>query len=71
MLLEACKETIDDNRTLLDESRFTINVTGEALEVVSDRKGLAFILSQIISNSVKYAGKNPMKPLIQFEVKYR
>lgn len=70
VLLDVCKETVEDNRTLLEESHVTLDFTGKELEVVSDQKGLAFILSQVISNSVKYAGKNQRKPLLQFEVKY-
>ncbi len=45
-LLDSCKEAVEENRTLLDESHFTTDFTGEELEVVSDKKGLTFILSQ-------------------------
>lgn len=70
VLMDACREAVEDNQNFLEESCFSINFTGEELEVVSDQKGLAFILGQIISNSVKYAGKNRMNPLLQFKVKY-
>jgi two-component system sensor histidine kinase GraS len=67
-LLDACREAVEDHRTLLEESGFSVNFTGKELEVVSDRKGLAFILGQIIGNSVKYAAQTERKPLLQFAV---
>ncbi|WP_079421791.1 ATP-binding protein [Clostridium oryzae] len=42
--------------------------TKEDYSVVSDQKGLMFILGQIISNSVKYSVKETA-PLLRFEVK--
>ena len=56
---------IEDNLTLLEESGFAIEFSGEEYEVVSDKKGLMFILGQIISNSVKYSEKQN-DPLIRF-----
>jgi signal transduction histidine kinase len=58
-LLEVCRAVVADNRSILDEAGFTLSFVegaGGAGEVVSDRKGLTFILNQLISNSVKYAG---------------
>ena len=56
-ILSVCKESVDDNLTLLEEAGFTIEFAGEEYEIVSDKKGLMFILGQIISNSVKYSEK--------------
>ncbi|MGI6741381.1 MAG: sensor histidine kinase [Brevefilum sp.] len=64
-ILSLCKESIEDNLTLLEESGFAIEFSGEEYEVVSDKKGLMFILGQIISNSVKYSEKQN-DPLIRF-----
>jgi signal transduction histidine kinase len=58
-LLEVCRAVVADNHSILDEAGFTLSFVGStrgAGEVVSDRKGLTFILNQLISNSVKYAG---------------
>lgn len=67
-ILSVCKESVEDNLTLLEEAGFTIEFAGEECEIVSDKKGLMFILGQIISNSVKYS-KKQNAPLIRFAVK--
>ena len=56
-LKSICQESIEDNRTLLEEAGFSINYSGNENVVVSDKKGLMFILGQVISNSVKYTTK--------------
>ena len=66
-VLETCREAVEDNFSLLEESGFSVVYTGDDRNAVSDKKGFMFILGQIISNSVKYAGKNPA-PTIQFSV---
>lgn len=63
-----CKEAVADNFTLLDEAGFKIQYSNEDYSIVSDQKGLMFILGQIISNSVKYSDKETA-PLLDFEVK--
>ncbi|AKL96592.1 sensor protein BceS [Clostridium aceticum] len=69
-ILEFCKETIENHQTLLDESTFHIQFIGEEMEVLSDRKGLAFILEQIIANSTKYVTQNQHSPMLKFEMVY-
>ncbi len=66
-VLETCREAVEDNLSLLEEAGFSVVYTGDDCNAVSDKKGFMFILGQIISNSVKYAGKNPA-PTIQFSV---
>ena len=66
-ILGTCREAVEDNLTLLEEAGFSVVYTGDDRNAVSDKKGFMFILGQIISNSVKYAGKNPA-PTIQFSV---
>ena len=66
-ILRTCREAVEDNVTLLEEAGFSVVYTGDDRNAVSDKKGFMFILGQIISNSVKYAGKNPA-PTIQFSV---
>lgn len=69
-LLAFCKQTMEDHRTILDESGFQIQFIGEEREVISDRKGLAFILAQIIANSMKHAAQNQVHPILTFETAY-
>lgn len=67
-LLAFCKRTVADHQTLLDESGFQIEYIGEERQVISDQKGLAFILAQIIANSAKHAAAERQGcPIIKFE----
>ena len=63
-ILETCREAVEDNLTLLEEAGFSVEYTENDYQVISDKKGLMFILGQIISNSVKYAGNNPAPRLL-------
>ncbi|MFM1654711.1 ATP-binding protein [Brevibacillus sp. B_LB10_24] len=69
-LLAFCKQTIEDHQTLLEESGFQIQFIGEEMAVFSDRKGLAFIVEQIIANSTKYVAQNQDRPILKFETVY-
>lgn len=69
-LLAFCKQTVEDHQTLLDEAGFQIQFIGEEMGILSDRKGLAFILEQIIFNSTKYVAKNQDHPILEFETIY-
>ncbi len=62
-----CKKTIENHQTLLDEAAFQIQFIGTEMEILSDRKGLAFILEQIIFNSAKYVTQNQDSPILKFE----
>ncbi|MEW9095285.1 MAG: sensor histidine kinase [Clostridiaceae bacterium] len=62
-----CKEVVADNLALLDEAGFQIEYSQEDCLVVSDEKGIMFILGQIITNSVKYSDKETSS-LLRFEV---
>lgn len=66
-ILGTCREAVEDNLSLLEEAGFSVIYTGNDCNAISDKKGFMFILGQIISNSVKYAGKNTA-PTIQFSV---
>ena len=63
-VLETCQEAVEDNYSLLEEAGFSVEYTENDYQVISDKKGLMFILGQIISNSVKYAGNNPAPRLL-------
>lgn len=69
-ILAFCKQTIENHQTLLEESGFQILFIGEEMEILSDRKGLAFILEQIIANSMKYVAQNQDSPILKFETVY-
>lgn len=69
-LLSFCKQTIENHQTLLDEAGFQIQFIGEEMEVISDRKGLGFILEQIVFNSTKYVAQNKDNPIMKFETVY-
>lgn len=67
-LWDVCREAVNEQRPLLEEFSFEIDFIGNTKEVISDQRNLLFILSQIISNSVKYTGKTKQKPSIQFQL---
>ncbi|GAE90478.1 sensor histidine kinase [Acetivibrio straminisolvens] len=48
-------EVLDDYLPLLEEKRFQIKMQVPDIFVYSDRRGLAFLISQVISNSIKYS----------------
>jgi len=54
-LLAVCREAAADHQGLLEESNLSLICAGAAHTVTSDRKGLIFILGQLISNTAKYA----------------
>ena len=64
-LLTVCKESVADNQT---EAGFTIDFLGDDCDVLSDKKGLMFILGQLINNSVKYADKTS-SPTLLFQLR--
>lgn len=63
-ILDTCREAIEDNLALLEEAEFSVQCIGNEQKVISDKKSLIFILEQIISNSVKYAGHRSTPILI-------
>lgn len=64
LLSECCSDVLDEYRILLEEKNFQINTDLADLTVLSDRKGLEFILRQILSNTVKYARPEEKSPLL-------
>jgi len=53
------EDVLEDYRPLLDEKRFQIELCLPDDIVYSDRRGLYFLLAQIISNSIKYCSQEP------------
>lgn len=53
------EDVLEDYRPLLEEKQFQIRFCLSDDTVYSDRRGLQFLLSQIISNSIKYCSGTP------------
>ena len=53
------EEVLEDYKPLLEEKQFQIQADMTEQMVCSDRRGLRFLLRQVISNSIKYCGKEP------------
>lgn len=49
-----CQEVIEEYHILLKDKNIKVVTEWEEISVVSDCKGLRFIISQVISNSIKY-----------------
>ena len=56
-LSECCQEVLENYRPLLEEKGIRVICGTADITVFSDRRGLDFLLSQIISNSIKYCKK--------------
>lgn len=53
-------EVLDDYRPLLEEKGFLVEIRPTDETVFADRRGLCFLLGQVVSNSVKYALEKPV-----------
>lgn len=58
-LLLCMEEVLEDYKPLLEEKRFQVHLCQLEDSVYADRRGLTFLFGQIISNSIKYCGKEP------------
>ena len=65
-LRSCCTDTVSEYKTFLEERGFNISIQVSDDMVVTDRRGLAFMLGQIINNSVKYAKETNKSPSIVF-----
>lgn len=54
------EEVLEDYAPLLEEKEFVIQNKLESQTVFTDRRGLQFMLGQMISNSIKYSTDTPM-----------
>lgn len=55
-LEECCREVLDEYRLYLEEKQILVQLDLKKKIVLSDRKSLCFMLSQLIANSIKYTG---------------
>lgn len=61
LTLRSCiDEVLDDYRPLLEEKHIRIERQLADETVFTDRRGLCFLLGQLVSNSVKYTGDAPV-----------
>lgn len=61
LTLRSCiDEVLDDNRPLLEEKGFRVEIRLADETVFTDRRGLCFLLGQLVSNSVKYTSDAPV-----------
>ncbi|WP_042348550.1 sensor histidine kinase [Bacillus massiliigorillae] len=63
-LNEICKDAVDEYKNLLEEQKITINNEVGNVQVLSDKKGLLFVLRQVLSNSIKYRDSEETDPFI-------
>lgn len=53
------EDLLDDYGPLLEEKQFQVLLSLADDTVYSDRRGLSFLIGQLISNSIKYCGEEP------------
>lgn len=66
-LLSICKEVTEEHQSLLTEAGFDIIFPSADFKVLSDKKGLLFLIGQAINNSVKYVKKEGT-PTLTFQI---
>lgn len=61
LTLRSCiDEVLDDYHPLLEEKGFRVEIRLADEAVFTDRRGLCFLLGQLVSNSVKYTSDAPV-----------
>ncbi len=58
---ECVSEVLDEYRPFMEEKNISLSLDFRPFEVVSDRKAVSFMVSQLISNAVKYTDSNAGK----------
>ncbi|WP_392485962.1 sensor histidine kinase [Haloimpatiens sp. FM7315] len=53
-LYEICKDVEEEYKSLLEEQKISVYNNLGNIKILSDKKGLCFVLRQIFSNSIKY-----------------
>lgn len=56
---QCIEDVLEDYKPLLEERDFRVYIGMSEENVFTDRRGIRFLLSQIISNTIKYCGKEP------------
>lgn len=68
-LKDMCFELIEEYKISLKEHRIRVCVEVEDVDVFSDKKGLMFMLRQVISNAIKYKQEEAEDSFIMFKIK--
>lgn len=63
-LSECCEEVLADYRMFFQEQGVQVTTEVSGIEAVTDKKGLCFILRQVISNSIKYQKPDEPNPVL-------
>lgn len=61
---ESIKEILEDYMPLLREKNFDIKIRVLDTNIYSDKRGFEFIIAQILSNAIKYAGDSPRLEIV-------
>ena len=61
-LEECCREVLGEYRVYMEEKQVLVQMDFKEKIVLSDKKNLCFMLSQVITNSIKYIGSNGISP---------
>ncbi len=70
LLEDICFEVIDEYKILLQEKKINVTTYFEEVSVFSDRKGLQFIIAQVMSNSIKYQNEKEENSFIHLFIKH-
>ena len=62
---EVCKDIIEEYKIFIEEQKINIINEVKDINIISDKKGLMFLLRQVISNSIKYKKTNESNPFIR------
>lgn len=68
-LKEICNDVLGEYKNLIEEEKIVINNEVGDEKAFSDKKGLSFVLRQILSNSIKYTDKEKGQPFITLSTK--
>lgn len=63
-LKSLCTEVVEEYEILLQEQGVKVKLDLENFHILSDKKGVQFIIRQIISNAIKYKNPNHQEPCI-------
>lgn len=69
LLKEICNDVLEEYKNLIEEEKIIINNEVGDSRAVSDKKGLSFVLRQILSNSIKYTDKEKGQHFITLSTK--
>lgn len=69
-LQESCAEVIEEYKVILQEKGIEVILDIDDYKVTSDKRGMQFIIRQIISNAVKYTVTEEIKPKIVITSEY-